>query len=35
MTVRDDGWVGLDHLVTIGFILNNCEEKRLIDYSKR
>ena len=34
MTVKEYGWVGSDHLVSLGFILNACEDQRLTEFSK-
>ena len=35
MTVKEYGWVGSDHLVSLGFILNECEDQKLKEYTKR
>ena len=34
MSVKEYGWVGSDHLVSLGFILNECEDQKLKEYSK-
>ena len=35
MTVKEYGWVGSDHLASLGFILNECEDQKLKEYARK